>query len=237
MLCCFSCFEACLLLSGNTGFPYLSHQQNSGFDIIPRFLPFQSCHLWDPSPKIRYKSWPLCFHIHLTIYSLAGMEVTSFRASQVLSVTGSVGNTAVLVIAEQCMHNVRAFVLLLCLCSGQKAWREHNLHTWHRLAQQGYSMTYNVSNKSWGEGFFWGWRGIAAGLPVGGHKWLPLLFSSSFLHILNYVSPWVFFILFFLFSHTTRLRNEEWAKGYLGSTPTINYSTIALENHPKISIY
>lgn len=45
-----------------------------------------------------------------------------------------------------------------------------------------------------------------------------------------------FFILFFLFSHPTGLKDEEWAKSYLGSTLRVSYS-IALENHPKISIY
>lgn len=130
---------------------------NSGSDTIPRFLPFQSCHSWGPSPKLRYKSWPLCFHIHLATCKvcLGWRQLPSEHPR--LWVTGSVGNTAVLVIAEQCTYNVRAFFLLLCPPSGQKAWREHNLHTWHWLAHRDIPWCIMSGIKAEKRAFLGGW--------------------------------------------------------------------------------
>lgn len=59
--------------------------------------------------------------------------------------------------------------------------------------------------------FFWGVGAVAIGRPMGGHELLPLLFFFLFpSHIkLSLSQPMSFFILFFLFSHPTGLRDEE----------------------------
>lgn len=194
MLCCFSCFEAwLLLLSRECGiFPPFS-SANSAVTLYPDFylssLVMRGALL---------QSWDLEVGLCAFMYLWQHAESVWDGGNFLQSIPGfgchwSVGNTAVLVIAEQCTMSGLAFSCSAPL-SEQKAWREHSLHTWHWLDSRDIPRHMMSEIKAEERAFLGGVGATATGLPVGAHGWLPLLFSSSFLHTLNYLylNPWVF---------------------------------------------